>query len=545
MHPTDRKFGAVLDFILDALMPSSRPNVSRLLVDPPLIRWSPTSAATDRVLTTAELLGKILEYSNPAQNYRNALVSKNWSNEALNILWRTLPSLVPLLKLLGPMTSELDGVKMKFKYDRHIGPDDWGAFRRHVWRVHEIAHNNMEVDFSESVFIDIIATVTALSSSELVPNLRLLVVVGGGTLIKFTPLFIHNRLQSLFLVLDGDCPSPLPYKATLIPHKVPNLQELSLVSNSRMCPGADIDLALSTLPRLKKLLISTSQITTSTFMILARLPLLETLVMMGPELRDVRLITPTSLADVFPSLSTFFCLPYRLDTITSFLRVYKPRKLRRLRSTSYMDPPLAYRNLLETISLVCPSIQEINVDFFPLDEDDPDLNQPALPLPLSPTNPCPKLTSLQLTYPPCLQITASMMSALLLQMPSLVTLRLTGRHGPPTFPLSALSDLVPLCQKLKSLTIYVDTSSLSFPASPTCFPCLEVLNVDISPLNSSALGVASFLATILPPTCTLEHAHPSCAPTTEGEYNKWKPVIDFLPVMLRTVREMAAALATK
>lgn len=66
----------------------------------------PIHSATDRVLGTAELLRLIFEHSHDLhgrQNYHNALVSKAWSNEALNVLWYKLNSFLPLLMLLGPM----------------------------------------------------------------------------------------------------------------------------------------------------------------------------------------------------------------------------------------------------------------------------------------------------------------------------------------------------------------------------------------------------------------------------------------------------------
>ncbi len=73
--------------------------------------------ATERVLTTVELLTHILEHSyyhnyNSGQTYRNALVSKTWSNEALDILWSGIGSFLYLLKLLGPMSAveEVEGV---------------------------------------------------------------------------------------------------------------------------------------------------------------------------------------------------------------------------------------------------------------------------------------------------------------------------------------------------------------------------------------------------------------------------------------------------
>ncbi|KAF4587087.1 hypothetical protein EYR40_011108 [Pleurotus pulmonarius] len=59
---------------------------------------------SNRVLSNIDILWRIFKNSHSSQNYYNALVSKIWSNEALGVLWRTLDSLLPLLRLLGPMT---------------------------------------------------------------------------------------------------------------------------------------------------------------------------------------------------------------------------------------------------------------------------------------------------------------------------------------------------------------------------------------------------------------------------------------------------------
>ncbi len=56
------------------------------------------------VLTNIDLLENIFKHSDYPQNYRNALVSKTWSNAALGVLWRNLDSFEPLLSLLSPMT---------------------------------------------------------------------------------------------------------------------------------------------------------------------------------------------------------------------------------------------------------------------------------------------------------------------------------------------------------------------------------------------------------------------------------------------------------
>lgn len=50
-----------------------------------------------------ELLSKIFEKSDQKDCAAAAIVCRQWSNAALDELWRSLPSLMPLLNLLGPI----------------------------------------------------------------------------------------------------------------------------------------------------------------------------------------------------------------------------------------------------------------------------------------------------------------------------------------------------------------------------------------------------------------------------------------------------------
>lgn len=170
---------------------------------------------------------------------------------------------------------------------------------------------------------------------------------------------------------------------------------------------------------------------------------------------------------------------------------------------------------------------------------------PINPAFLSPTHRCSSLVSLHLGHSPRLRLTIETMRGLLTGLPSLETLKLDECHAPPTLPLSALSELAPLCPRMKSLTLYMDTIRLSTSAPPKRrFRCLEVLSVGCSPLKSSAINVAKFLAAILPDTCILKY-RTSCWYLHESD-NRWKPVVDFLPFMLelRAAREKVADAST-
>lgn len=370
------------------------------------------------------------------------------------------------------------------------------------------------------------------------------------------PLFIPENLDSLRLfvhVHEINDPLTTIYKPMLsyIPHKAPNLQHLSLISSERINTANELDLVLSTLPRLRKLYISSSQLVASTLDVISSLLRLEEFRVDSADVENRIIHAPTLLPDSFPSLLRFSTTAYRFDTIVSLLKRYKPCKLRSLEvHSNYKESSRAHRSLTEAIAVYCPAIQEIRLGSRLQLEHELGLDQPSFPL--GPLNYYHRsITSLELKYPPPLHLDLVSMMSLLSRLPSLVTLKLIEDTMSPTLPLSALFELAPLCPHMKALTLCVDTALLPTSTSPTArFRCLDVLNVGTSPLKTSALDVVKFLCAILPETCILERAFYQSAEdreVTHAQYYKWQPIVDFLPLMLelRTAREAAAVGSTK
>ena len=92
---------------------------------------------------------------------------------------------------------------------------------------------------------------------------------------------------------------------------------------------------------------------------------------------------------------------------------------------------------------------------------------------------------------------------------------------------------------MRFLTLYVDTKHVSASAPPggAIFPCLEVLDVLLSPLESSARNVAMFLGSVLPQACVVKRLHGG------ADDMRWEPVIDFLPLIfeLRGAKQASGA----
>ncbi|KAF4583639.1 hypothetical protein EYR38_002394 [Pleurotus pulmonarius] len=432
--------------------------------------------ATDRVLTTVELLTRILEYCTEydGQTYRNALVSRTWSDEALSILWSELDSFIPLLKLLGPMSlvDQEGDRESRFRYDRLIRPQDWAVFRRYSWRIREICHLEYASEVDSSVVFDLMATVA--------------------------PPFPTDPL----IRIHPEC-----------------------------------DAALAAIPQLRVIWVPPTLFVASTLNVLARLPHLEVLDATR-ACRQTKLdLTASSLADTFPALTTLRTDALSFDDIATLLETTKPRHLCNLDVFACgLESKQTCLRLIATVASTCPEIEEINIRRSPSyfrGHVDVDLNQSTFSF-LSPTHCCLYLTSLVLKDTPCLCLNVETMKTLLSSFPSLETLELNERVEPTTLPLSALSELAELCPSMRFLSLCVDTERFSTSTPTTTrFDCLELLNVGISPLKSSAFHVASYLATILPDPCVLR------AEGASNERAKWMPVIQFLPTMLelRTAKE--------
>lgn len=63
----------------------------------------------DRVLAIPELLDTIFKTADKNSNFNNALVSRTWSEIALNHLWREVDDFRPLFNLLAPLREANSG----------------------------------------------------------------------------------------------------------------------------------------------------------------------------------------------------------------------------------------------------------------------------------------------------------------------------------------------------------------------------------------------------------------------------------------------------
>ncbi|KAG9221489.1 hypothetical protein CCMSSC00406_0009925 [Pleurotus cornucopiae] len=264
--------------------------------------------------------------------------------------------------------------------------------------------------------------------------------------------------------------------------------------------------AILSLPLLNEVELSTSLLSLATLNILARLPYLESFSILAEvEMDDEEVynLDVMSLSNAFPSLTTFSSETISFHFIVSFLEAYKPLKLHTLNVVSTTTETYeTYRALFDAVVFAAPDIDDIHTESQKWNDNNAVEDSSLFPF-FPTTRLCLwNITSLQLIRPPPLKLDVGSMRTLLTNLPFLVTLELDERTGPPILPLSALSELAPLCPVMKSLTLYLDTKELLMPTPPNwTFRCLEFMGVGISPLQSSAQNVATFLSAVLPLTC--------------------------------------------
>ncbi|KAF4591283.1 hypothetical protein EYR40_009886 [Pleurotus pulmonarius] len=480
------------------------------------------AVATNKVMVLPDILHVIFVYCGRAENRCNALVSKSWSNEALRVLWYELDSLAPLLGLLAPL--KLVDNKNLFKFARHIRPGDWAIFHKYSWRVHTIDANEKSADFDTSVFIDI---AISRPTSDFLPNLSRLAYPDDLSSFQFIPLFMSPSLIHLNLSLMSDetyeaiCEEILSY----VPEKAPNLEHIVLQASSAVdtetVDSLRLDILFSSLSRLKTVVIAPTFFVPSAIHGLGHLQGLRSLTIPFDGNNPPKPLNLTTPSNTFSSLTNFLTEWNSFHDIISFLDVYNPPALRSLSVASHeAEVAEMFARLLEVTLSGRPYLEEISLSALRCNTviSEPSVSADFFHVLHGGTN----LTSLVLCDTPPLSLSIRTVCDLLKALPSLQKLRLLEYPtAPPTFPLSGLSELAPLCPRLEELALYMETSQVQGV-------------VGTSPLDSPALEVTAFLSSILPKWCCLARGWDHHLPIDErqAKYDAWKSVVDSLSTMV-------------
>ncbi|KAF9461811.1 hypothetical protein BDZ94DRAFT_1263050 [Collybia nuda] len=172
-----------------------------------------------------------------------ALTCKSFLNPVLNVLWYSMKSMIPLLKLLGPFHSNNGTYVIRGT----IQPKDWERYNYYAYRVREFTYKGDNGDDCKLAFHTRVR-IAQLWTSPLLPALRRFIcpeVQAPGLFIHF--LFLSPTIEYIELhqISDIEDEAIGTFLSTLV-EGVPSLKHLSM-------SGWLSDQSLSFIPELKQL----------------------------------------------------------------------------------------------------------------------------------------------------------------------------------------------------------------------------------------------------------------------------------------------------
>ncbi|KAF4594333.1 hypothetical protein EYR40_009136 [Pleurotus pulmonarius] len=447
-----------------------------------------TDSSPPKALLLPEILKKIFELLEDGCNALNARVCKDWSDEALSVIWDDVDA-KNLFSLLAPL-----GVDSPIGFTRELEEEDWDVFERYSPKVHILRFTGQ---YDISLFKDLGHGRRRL---ELLPNLCELRSPPP------TPLLAGPSVQKLVL-RDFNEQLVIAWLA-IISRRMCHIKALSIERGINPPSDQLISTLMSTLRNMEAsqaLEVPMSHINDDTFHVFASLPNLRSL--RASDMYTVRQkhITPQSLTfNWFPSHPFPSLVELRVEMDFPAATILLPqldacRTLRYLGVFSWCDEsPTNCSSFLEAIQKACPALQRLElarttirgtIQFATLDGLRGFQNLTTLTLHGFIPGP-----DHALELPPLLGALVGLESLTLcypFDSPSLA-------HPP-----SSLATIASVLRNLRWLCIRIDTQS-AMPAAkfPAPFLKLRKLQLGASEVSEPA-EVAMYLSRLLPPSCDL------------------------------------------
>ncbi|KAF4594363.1 hypothetical protein EYR40_009167 [Pleurotus pulmonarius] len=456
---------------------------------------------TPQVLIIPELLRRIFEFSSHESNISYARVCKNWSEEALSVLWSSVEA-YPLFALLAPMTL---GFGSEWSFSRDVEEVDWERFERYSWRVKSLQFNTQ---FSASVFH---AVAVGRRRLDFLPNLE--AVYNPPPSLNLFPLFAHASVKTLEIHPGFDAKN-----MGLLPSRMPHIECLTCLTRGTS-PGSIIPSAFQQLQSLMHLTISDECLNVDLFHALAALPNLCSIssrqaALLNESTSAFRFstTTPPSTApsgstesvaskifpvDPFPSLKELD-VQLRFATAIEWIQIAsRSGSLRILKIHSpHKESAADYMQLTSHIGLLCMRLENL------------ELSRRASAGCISAEASCgiESLTGLKsLTLRAFDARSDSQIERMLEPLSALETMSITG--GQIKTPLHQIALIAHHCGKLHTLELDVDTWKMPSAALPDSFFLRHLRQLHVGAANISqtqATFVATFLSRVLPLSCTIE-----------------------------------------
>ncbi|KAG0698783.1 hypothetical protein DFH29DRAFT_939829 [Suillus ampliporus] len=511
-----------------------------------------------RVLFIPELLDIILSFMDGDDHIINACVCKQWSEIALDFIWREVDNLPRLLTLLRPY-------KTKGKYHFFDGlPDarDWARFQKYANRVRTLRfEQDRDMDYS-GLLDDMARTRTTL---EMLPSLHTLEwVFEDIDCMERATLFMHQRVKHLIISAP-----PFRYKAKAsffadICVRVPHLHSLDLriPYRAEYIEPAILEL-LRGLPDLKKIIFPEFFLTSTVVAELSRMKHINIVQFeygyeqgFGDE-KDVDSFAPVLEQGAFPAVWDL-AITARLGDVMQFMNAdFAPINLTSLYINTYVEhKPEELHTLLVTLSERCRRLSQLYIllshhvtgqlELVPANQITFNTLRPLLSFP--------NLVTFQVMHKYPVNITLEEIEELASRWPSLENLTLNEEplvmHD-FTLDLRALVPFARHCPKLRRLGLFIDATPATIPRLELKpFAALRVFSLGTSRARDPD-AVAAFMSHLCPPGCKLEvgvtwtsFGTRSCRVLDDDvrveigrRFTGWKSVRDLLPVLIQLRRE--------
>ncbi|KAF8068091.1 hypothetical protein FPV67DRAFT_1669955 [Lyophyllum atratum] len=516
-----------------------------------------------RVLALSELLDIIFRFLDDASNASNARVCKQWSELALDALWKEVSDLHRIFSLLSPLETVIDEV---YGFARPLETSDWRRFERYRRRIRTLSYLSSEAGYTlhQSVFDDIARSRMSL---DILPCLHAL---EWDAPLSQCVLFMHKNIKSFAVTLPREIAGAHSFFED-VAARMPNIIHLDLRLRFSITSIENLTINLvQNLTKLQKLTLPRFCFTTKIAEAVSHLEDLEAIEYEYFEQQgcgvseDVMHFKPSLTEGSFPSLWDLN-ITVLFDDATNFLDTsFAPTNLTSLFLESLIiETPTKVLRLITAIAENCQALKTLAlvslVDSSTFATQVPNKDDSITMDTLRPLLTCPNLASLDLIHHRPLHLQQEDMEEIATSWPDLEKLFLNNEPvymERSTLTLQALLPFARHCPKLHTLGLFIDATAADIP--PSSDPASAYQDIPFKALRRLSMGVsiigeegpvALFLSRICPLDCIvvsgitwhmsfdfvmeiMDIVRPRC--------EKWTMVRDFLPLLTRSRMEERA-----
>ncbi|KIK96983.1 hypothetical protein PAXRUDRAFT_137252 [Paxillus rubicundulus Ve08.2h10] len=536
-------------------------------IPPPHSEPLPLLPTTHRVLFIPELVDIIFRFLDKKTNVTNALVCKQWSQIALDVVWKEVDDLVQLFSLLKPIReAERQGERMQYVFEATPEANDWLRFERYASRVRCLRFHWSKYGADINRLLDDVARTR--TSLEILPNMHTLEwIYLRDDHMERCKLFLHRQLRHL--TVTAPCKyRPRPDFYTDLCARASQLHTLNLFIRYPGEPQeVELRILVSNLPELRRIVLPEFHFTSSLIEELSRAKNIGVVELSHDmdaghgDPKNVETFAPVLAEGAFPSLYDL-SLVAKIDDIDRFFQSnFAPINITTLYINTYEDhSPSEVHDFLVTLSQQCQLLSKLYIQLLhkehPLSDLVPE-NQLSYES-IKPLLAFPNLATFELMHKYPLKITLDEIEEFASRWPSLESLMLNAEplvldEDKFTLDLRALLPFARYCPSLRKLGLYINATEAEIPSvqsSIEAFHSLRVLSLGTSQVRDQGT-VAAFLSRVCPPGCLLEvgitwegfgpFENRILGDDLRSELHErgisWKAVGELLPVLIQLRRE--------